>query len=309
MKWLSKALVFKALSTIPGGNSIYRHAQSHLTKSIVATPIRVAQKIDIGIQYLSWLMNHDYDAEAIRSLRHLDLGCGWHPTIPVLYSALGLRRQILTDVYPLLTSQTFHESVNFVNQHLKDYKDMPVGFLFEKIVQTLPSNTTLNEQLNHCGMEYIAPYSEWGKETDTRVDLVTCTQVLMHIERPILDQVFKLVYDLLTPGGLFMNTVHLFDIYSNSDSRISIYNHLKYSKNTWSHLVNSEMMTFNRYKARDYREALEGAGFEIIDFDIDHGDADDLRTLRSIKIHPEFTARYSEEELADKHLFFVVRKP
>lgn len=309
MKWLVKALAFKAFSFTPGGQSVYRYIQIHWTKSIVATAGRVAHKMDIGMRYLTWLMSHGYEMTTVRKLRHLDLGSGWHPTIPLLFSKIGMQGQVLTDVSPVMSDRTFRESLVFVNQLLADPKHPAHGFLQDGWDQQPSVDANFEELLEFSGMEYHAPYFEWANKTDRRFDLATCTQVLMHIERPNLDQLFQLIHGLLRPGGLFMSTVHLFDIYSNSDSRISIYNHLKYSKSMWSTVVNSDMMTFNRLKSRDYREALEGAGFEIVEFEINHGGPDDLRSLRSVKVHPEFTERYSEEELAEKHLFLVVRKP
>lgn len=309
MNWFAKALAFKALSSIPGGNSFYRYLQTNLTKSIVATPARVGQKIDIGMRYLACLDRHGFEIDDIRKMRHLDLGCGWHPTIPILYSKMGLRGQVLTDLNYLIGAQTFRESLEFVNSLTADPKHPGHSLLLESACLPPPANASLDQLLAHAGMEYHAPYFQWARTAGECIDLATCTQVLMHVERPIIDDCFKIIFDLLRSGGIFMSTVHLFDIYSNSDPNITIYNHVRYSKSVWSNLVNSDMMPFNRYKARDYREALEGAGFEIVEFDIDHGTSEDLRKLRSLKVHPEFSARYSEEELADKHLFFVARKP
>ena len=309
MKWLAKAVAFKAFSSIPGGSKLYRHAQTHWTKSIVATPERVGQKMEIGMSYLSWLFDHGHDLERIRDLRHLDLGCGWHPSIPLMYSRIGLRRQVLTDVTHLMCMQTFRESEVLVDRLLSARDHSAHDLLRADAEPAGRALASLDDLLASNDMEYHAPYFDWVSTAGQSMDLATCTQVLMHIERPILDEVFKAVHGLLKAGGLFMSTVHLFDIYSNSDRRISIYNHLRYSKGLWSKLVNSDMMTFNRFKARDYREALEAAGFEIVAFEIEHGGPDDLRALRAVKVHPEFAARYSEEELADKHLFFVARKP
>ena len=309
MNWFAKALAFKTFSAIPGGNSIYRYIQANWTKSIVATPARVGQKIDIGMRYIEWLLKNHYKIDDVRKMRHLDLGCGWHPTIPVLYSKMGLKNQVLTDLTHLIDTQTFRESLEFVTQLTADSAHPAHHHLQESSGKALLANANLAELLAQAEMEYHAPYLDWAKSAGECIDFATCTQVLMHIERPILEDCFKIIFDLLRPGGIFMSTVHLYDIYSNSDRNISIYNHVRYSKRLWSNWVNSDMMPFNRYKARDYREALESAGFEIVELDIDPGTRDDLQALRSLKVHPEFSARYTEEELADKHLFFVARKP
>ena len=88
---------------------------------------------------------------------------------------------------------------------------------------------------------------------------------------------------------------------------LSKYNHLRYSPETWERWVNSPLMAFNRFKARDYRELLAETKFEIVRFDVEQGTTQDLAELDRIPIDPSFS-RYSKEELAATHLFFVARK-
>ncbi|MES2995291.1 MAG: class I SAM-dependent methyltransferase [Verrucomicrobiota bacterium] len=310
MNWFIKSLIFKAFSTVPGGAALYRHAQWNWTKSIVATPARVGQKIDVGMSYLSWLLDHGRSIDEIRSLRHLDLGAGWHPTIPLLFSKIGMRHQVLTDVCPLMTADTFLDALKLTDQLVIETNGHPARpLLANDALSSPPHGADLETLLASFQMEYQAPYFEWAAKPGHDIDLATCTQVLMHITRPILDDCFKLIHNVLKPGGLFMAPVHLFDIYSNSDPKIGIYNHLRYSRHFWRTIVSSEMMTFNRLKSPDYRDALIAAGFEILEFVVDHGNAEELRGLRALNIHPEFSSRYSERELSEKHLFFVARKP
>ncbi len=309
MNWFSKALIFKVLSTVPGGAALYRHAQWKWTKSIVATPNWVGQKVDVGMSYLNWLLEHGYSLEKIRTMRHLDLGTGWHPTIPLLFSRIGLRDQVLADVNPLMTGDTFLDALAITNGLLGDESHPARKYLLDTSIPEKPPESELDKLLTRYEMAYHAPYFEWAATTGQQIDFVTCTQVLMHLERPILDGCFKLVHGILKPGGLFMVPVHLFDIYSNSDPHISVYNHLRYSRRFWKSVVSSDMMTFNRLKSPDYRSALEGAGFEIIEFHVDYGTEAELQALRSLEIHPEFLSKYTNKELSEKHLFFVARKP
>lgn len=309
MNWFAKALTFKALSVIPGGASLYRYLQIHVTKSIIATPGRVGMKVDIGVNYITWLNENGYPIEDLRKMRHLDLGSGWHPNIPILYSKMGMKGQVLADVAPLICARTFRESFEHVTALTADPGHAAHQWLHEDACRIPDSAETLEELLSLASIEYHAPYFEWAGSAGECIDIATCTQVLMHVERPILNDCFKMMFDVIKSGGLFMSNIHLFDIYSNSDPNITIYNHVRYSQAMWSGVVNSGLMPFNRYKAKDYREALEKAGFEIVEFDITHANTEQLAALRSIEIHPEFKERYTEEEIADTHLFFVARKP
>ena len=146
MNWFAKALAFKVFSAIPGGNSLYRYLQTNWTKSIVATPARVGQKIDIGMRYLAALENHGYSIDDIRKMRHLDLGCGWHPTIPILYSKMGLKGQVLTDLNYLIGAQTFRESLEFLNQLTADPGHPAHPLLLESACQPPPADASLENE-------------------------------------------------------------------------------------------------------------------------------------------------------------------
>lgn len=307
MNWYSKAQLFRLLSGMPWGEKVYRLMQKYITKSIIATPERVGQKMDVADRYLYWLLNNGYSPEAIREMRHIDFGAGWHPTIPIYLRMLGVQQQVLLDLFPVLTLQSFRDADSLVRDALtKGKRDFPPTAETNKWPYHAYSD--LRTALQTYGLDYQAPYEEWATQTDFQADFVTSSQVLLHISQPILDHCFRIIHRLLKNNGLFMVEVHLFDIYANSDPNISKFNHLKYSTEFWNKKVNSRMMSFNRFKSRDYCEALERCGFEIITFDIKHANEQELKVFQQIEIHPEFHKRYSLEELSETLLTFVARK-
>lgn len=309
MNWFIKALSFKVMSVVPGGASLYRYVQWNWTKSIVATKVRVGQKIDVGMSYINWLLANGFSLERIRKMRHLDLGAGWHPSIPLLFYRMGMRNQVLADVAPLLSRSTFVDALSLCEDILSDTShEACQHFDGASYPQVLPSDE-FADLTQKFSMTYHAPYFDWVSESSESVDLVTCTQVFMHLDREILESCFAMMFRVLKPGGIFMSPVHLFDIYSNSDSDISIYNHLKYSSSFWNSVVNSELMPFGRLKSPDFREALEKAGFEILTFDITRGSEEEKASLKDLPVHSEFSQRYDLDVLSEKHLFFVARKP
>jgi hypothetical protein len=306
MNWKTKSQLFRILSVIPAGESIYRLFQKHVTKSIVATPERVRQKMELADNYLRWLLANGSPADDIRSMRHIDFGAGWHPTIPLYYAMQGMRGQILLDLFPVLTARSFRESESLVASCCSDAHVPPLPMV--SLPGVSDPNAGLDQLLRAYHMEYRAPYAEWAERSEAVADLVTSSQVLLHIDQPILDHCMKLIHRLLKPGGVFMAEVHLFDIYANSDPAISRFNHLQYSKDHWSNKVNSRLMSFNRLKSRDYREALERAGFEIVEFKVVHGSQTDLDALAKLDIHPEFLDRYTMAELSEVFVFFAARR-
>jgi hypothetical protein len=303
MNWRLKVAGFKALSGLPGGTAFYRFAQKHLTGSLRANEARVVQKIEVGMQYFSWLEKHGH---SFPDGSHIDFGAGWHPTIPLLYYSLGFRQQFLFDLSPLLDQQLVEETVQMFlslvqqpnwSKRLRQNRLPPP-------MQGKPWRTYLGE----LGINYQAPYHAAWSSVSGKIDLVTSTQVLLHIPKPILAQCFESIFSSLKPGGFFLATIHLRDLVVAVQPGASKYNQLRYSNESWERWVNSSLMSYNRLRAADYRELLEKAGFQISGFEVEHGTAEDLAELNQIPIAACFQG-YSREDLAAKHLFFAARKP
>jgi len=161
--------------------------------------------------------------------------------------------------------------------------------------------------LDRLGISYHAPYSEFFPSLSGQIDVVTSTQVLLHIPREPMRWCFGQIYNSLKPGGLFLATIHLRDLYADADKSISDYNHLRYSVDEWENRINSPLMSYNRFKARDYRELLEEVGFELPVFEVEQGTDTHLKELDQVPLDPYFK-RYSREELAARHLFFIAQK-
>lgn len=307
MRWALKVAAFHVLSAVPGGGRAYRFAQDHITKGLVPTRGGVQQKMDVGLQYWKWLDDHQRNALAAGGA-HLDFGAGWHPTIPLLYYSLGVDRQYLLDVVPLLDAKLVMETARVFRGIVTD-PQCPIRHL----IQRAPEHPALTKAqwpawLASLGIEYIAPCADAGPRLRGRVDIVTCTQALLHADRASLQRSFALLHTALKPGGRFLATIHLKDLYANFDRSITHYNHLKFSPSVWDHVVNSRLMPFNRFKARDYRALLEEAGFAIEAFEVEGPTDADRQLLAKIRVHECFRD-YSRDELGAKHLFFVARKP
>jgi SAM-dependent methyltransferase len=253
------------------------------------------------MRYFDWLQNHRV---SFVDGTHLDFGAGWHPTVPLLYYCLGMRHQFLFDLSPLLDQDLVEQTVSMVHSLIESPK-------WSKRVQPrrLPpiQDKPWRSYLLDLGIEYRAPYNGAWPMVSDKIDLVTSTQVLLHIPKTVLASCFEQIHESLKPGGFFLATIHLRDLVVSIQPGASKYNQLRYSNEYWDRWVNSSLMSYNRLRAADYKELLEQAGFQVAGFEVDHGTAEDLAELRRIPVAACF-ARYSTEELAAKHLFFAARK-
>lgn len=305
MNWLAKAATYKMLSALPGGAALYQYAREQITRSLVPTKDRVSQKIDVGLMYFDWLTNHGMGARLVEGV-HLDFGAGWHPTIPLLYYSLGVNRQHLFDVASHLNGPKLDQTIKLFLALVTDSQWPHRGRL-----RRLPApleQTNWRTYLEQLGITCHAPYGDAFASLTGSLDVVTSTQVLLHIPRSVMLGCFTQIRTSLKPGGVFLVTVYLRDILAgNPHNSADKYNQLRYSPGTWERWFNSSIMSFNRFKARDYREMLEQAGFEIVHFEVEPATAEDFNELDRIKVAACFQ-RFSREELAARHLFFVARK-
>ena len=302
MKWWVKIAGFQALSLVPGGSQLYRWAQENLTGSLVPTAERVRQKIEVGIQYFSALQSLGQEARLLRG-RHLDLGSGWHPTIPLLFHALGCPEQILADVVPVMTRETAQQTTATFLQIIPS-ESSSLALRPERLRQ-LESYGWPSWPPREFGWNYHAPYMDWLRSQNSDLDFVTSTQALLHVPKATLREIFGWVVRAMKPGAVFMATIHLRDLFADGDSSITPYNHLQYSPEFWARCINSPLMSYNRLKAPDYRALLEESGLRLLKFEVEPGHP---ARLEKIRIHPCF-AGYSREELAAHHLFFAAQKP
>lgn len=302
MKWWIKIGGFKALSLLPGGPRLYRWAQEHITNSLVPTPERVRQKIAVGTQYFHFLRSQGLESR-LRAGIHLDLGAGWHPTIPLLFYCLGCPTQILADVVPVMTRETARQTAaTFLKVLPPAESGLP---LVPERLDRVKSYAWLSWPPKELAWDYRAPYMAWLQSLSSSLDLVTSTQALLHVPRPVLRGIFSGVARALKPGGVFMGTIHLRDLFADADPTITPYNHLRFSPWFWEHCVGSSLMSYNRLKAPDYQDDLQECGLRLLAFEVESGNADLLKTVR---IHSCF-AGYSREDLAGHHLFFAAQKP
>ncbi len=98
--------------------------------------------------------------------------------------------------------------------------------------------------------------------------------------------------------------IDMSDHFAHFDSRITIYNFLKFSKKIWALLDNS-IQPQNRLRFRDYIEMYHLCGLPVNREEIREGSQQELG---KVKVHPEFSS-YSPRELAISHAYIISLGP
>lgn len=307
MRWYLKGLAFKAISLLPGGVKLYNYAQHNISRSTQATRPRAEQKLQIALLYWDWLKRNGR-TEALTDGVVLDYGSGWHPTIPVFFHAVGAKRQLLLDVNPLLTPQLVADTVKTAREVMDDPAWSGRNAVLRPPAVPSQSGQTLTEILRQYGFEYYAPYQTVFPGEKNSVNAVFSTQVIQHIPDEFMVDAFRQIYSWLKPGGIFLATIHLTFQFAAPDTNPREYQHLTISPWAWKTFFSSRLMHFNRFKAPDYRAALEKAGFRVIEMDVTPGNATDKGYFARTKVHECFK-HLSPEDASAKHIFFVAEKP
>ena len=307
MGWRLKSAQFKLLSLLPGKVRLYSYFQEKISRSTVVTRARVEQKIRVGLEFWAWLQQQKC-TEQLTGGNLVDLGAGWHPSIPLLWYAFGNNRQTLVDVFPNMDARKVAETIHLFREITSDAR-WPSRASLKRLPEVRPTvGLQAGPALAPFGIEYIAPYGSLLQERPAQYDLVTCTQVLLYLPKPVQLALFKQVHTCLKSGGLFHATVHFVAQWRSPDLRRGQYEHLGYSPDTWENRINSSLMSFNRLKGPDYREMLEQTGFRLREFKLTGPTAEDLAELKRTRVHPSFN-HYSEQDLAARGVFFVAEKP
>ncbi|MDB6066750.1 MAG: Methyltransferase type 11 [Pedosphaera sp.] len=302
MNWIIKCLAFQTLSRFPGGRSFHHAAQNWLTGSSRQTESRLLGKIGQTLNYWRWL-EANAPAGWLADASHLDLGSGWVPSVPMTLYALGTRRQYLVDIEAHMQPAAVVQTAELFRRVAPK-----AGVTFQRIPDVPARQQTLRATLEPFGMNYSAPYDELTEQIAGTVGFATATHMLLHLNRPVLLAVCRTVYRMLKPGGYFLAQQHLRQLFDGLESRTSPFYSLRYSDRFWENYVNSPMMSYNRLRARDYRQTLQEAGFEVECFEVEPGSPQDFAQLKRARIHPMFSG-YTPDELAARHLFFAARKP
>jgi SAM-dependent methyltransferase len=307
MGWRFKSAQIKLLSLLPGGSRLYHYTQENITRTTVATRTRVAQKLSVGLEFWAWLQQQEC-TEQLTGGNLLDLGAGWHPTIPLLWYAFGNSRQTLVDVFPNMDARKVTDTIRLFREIVGD-AHWPGRASLKRLPEARPKGgAKAGPELAPFGIEYRAPYGNLLPERAGQYDMVICTQVLYYLPKPVQLTIFKEVHTCLKPGGLFHATAHFVAQFRSPDVRLGQYEHLSYSQDMWENRINSSLLGFNRLKGPDYRELLEQAGFGLSEFKLTGPTAEDLAELKRTRVHP-FFSRYSEQDLAARGVFFVAKKP
>lgn len=302
MRWMLKALAQQALSRTPRGERLNYVLQRRVLGSLPASDEAFRRKVSRAFQH--------FEAFAELGLRRpvgeaifYEFGAGWDLAVQLAYWALGVERQTVVDIRPILRIELVNDTIAKV-ERLR-------GVLEEEAGRDLRSPGRMNlrglEDLRgRFGIVYLAPRD--ARDTGLpagSLDFVSSTDTAEHVPEDDLLRILVECRRLLKPEGLLSYRADLEDHYSRTDGGVSRYNFLRYSDRAWS-IFNPSLHYQSRLRYPDYVRLTRAAGFEIAREQVSRPSDRDLAVLRELSLADRFRD-YSPEDLGVRGVTIVGR--
>jgi SAM-dependent methyltransferase len=257
-------------------------------------------------------LNQIADIRAVRSLEGatvLEVGSGWQPFIPTLFSLAGAKRVYLTDLRRLLQPASFQTAMAALNLHRRLIVDS-LQISEKTFDETIAGNAndSLADAFGRRKLEYLAP-CDCRKLSlpDQSVDIVISRAVLEHIPPQVIQDIFHESYRLLTPQGLACHYVDNSDHWQHADNSISRVNFLRFPDSVFRWTYLNGLNYQNRLRHPEYVAMLRKAGFDLLRQEgvVDSGA---LEALKTLPLDEQFR-RFATEDLAALTSYLLARKP
>jgi SAM-dependent methyltransferase len=299
MRWAVKALTQQALSHIPRGERLNYTLQRRVLHSLPASDDAFRRKANRAFQHFDAFVELG-PRRPVSEAVFYEFGAGWDLAVQLVYWALGVERQTVVDIRPIMRIELVNDTITKLDRLRGDWDRelrKPGG-------GTLQGDDDLRERF---GITYLAPRD--ARETglpDESLDFISSTDTAEHIPEDDLRSILVECRRLLKPDGLLSYRADLEDHYARVDGGLSRYNFLRYSDRAWA-VFNPPLHYQSRLRYPDYVRVTREAGFEIVREQVSRPSEQDLARLRELDVSERFRA-YSEEELAVRGVTIVATR-
>jgi len=300
--WRVKAALKRALSLLPFGERLNYVLQRHVSGNLPHNETKFRSMV-LGAHDLVGAYRR-HSSRDLKDATFYEFGTGWALTVPLTFYALGVDRQILVDIRRLVKGDLVNDAIA---KFQRIRFDLEFQRLPERRVPDRGGQSLLSALRRDYGIDYRAPCDARATRLEARsVDCITSTNTLEHIRRADILSILRESRRLLKDDGVVICRIDYMDHYSHFDSRVSVYNFLRYSPAVWA-FFSPDMYYQNRLRHPDYLSLVEEAGFTLVEERRLEAESSDLESLRALSLHRDFR-HYSLEDLSIRRSLLVFRK-
>ncbi len=283
----------RAISMLPRSQSWNYLLQKHVTKSLDLDTIWFQRRL----RECRWHLENCFNTGGNPSTRVLELGTGWHPTIPLAFWLCGVSKIFTIDIQPVLRPETLRATFeSFVAS--ADRGELAAALPWLKEDRLAMLRTIIDRQdepiqiLRDLGIEALVRDARDSGLESASIDFFYSNSVLNEIPAHILTNIFSEFKRLASRRAAMSHYILLKDMYSSFDSSITSFNFLKYPDWAWN-IFNSPLQCQNRLRVSDYRQIHQSNGFALL---YEHDERGSPADLERVRIAKKFR-RYSPDEL------------
>jgi SAM-dependent methyltransferase len=299
MRWEVKALTQQALSHVPRGERLNYALQRRVLHTLPASDEAFRRKANRAFQHFDAFVELG-PRRPVADAVFYEFGAGWDLAVQLVYWALGVERQTVVDIRPIMRIELVNDTIAKLAR-LSDEWDRD---LRSPGAADLSGVEDLRERF---GITYLAPRD--ARATGLRaesLDFVSSTDTAEHIPGDDLRAILVECRRLLKPDGLLSYRADLEDHYARARGGVSRYNFLRYSDRRWA-VFNPPLHYQSRLRYPDYVRITREAGFEIVREQVSRPSEQDLAALRALHVADRFRS-YSVEELGVRGVTIVATR-
>ena len=302
MRWQSKCFIDACKGVVPFKDRL--RSLKYRVAPFTPDAGKDAYTIEQGLAQVDWIRS----LIPIEGASLLEIGSGWQPIVPVLFSLAGAARVYLTDVNRLCVPASFHAALGSVRKHKRTILDR-LGISETSFGRALACDAAmpLEEAFERLRFEYLAPCDCRSLPLrDGSVDAVSSRAVLEHIPAPVIEAIFAESYRLLKQGGAVCHVIDNSDHWQHRDKSISKVNFLKFSDPIFRWTCLNSLNYQNRLRHPEYIGMLRDAGFAVIR-ERRQIDPEAVRALQTLRLAARFR-QFTPEDLASVSSSILAQK-
>ncbi len=289
MNWKLRALLLRAMATLPGGYTTYqllqRRVGSHCDPDFYRA--RLETQRDLARLVLE-------SGGSLVEASVMEVGTGWLPLTAVGFWICGAQEVHTFDVNRHLLPSVFIKALRWMTENEAELVALWDGIVSpDRVVDCLRAIRQLdNHPLDVCKKARIAYHAPadaaFTTFPDSSIDIHYSTYVLEHVSPEMNAAILREASRTLKAGGRAIHFVDPRDHFALFDNTISVINFLQYADPQWNRIAGHFLAYQNRVRDPQYERLFQEAGFELLE----HRFQVDPRALRVLedgfKLAPEF---------------------
>lgn len=282
-----KTFLFKTLDVLPTklGMSVYYKIQSLANIGKLNIKLRATERsFKVANRILkSYQMSFDH-------MVCVELGSGWLPILPYLLITKGNAKRV--DTYD-------------VNEHYNTSKIEKLDPHFQELFD--------EKGLGRKGKYHLPESVQYFPKTSIEngslkeADIIISRFVLEHVPPTVLKKLHKNFYEQLPVGGCVLHLISPSDHRAYSDTSLSLYDFLRFSKEEWD-TIQTKFDYHNRLRLPQYLDIFKEY-FEVVhvEFNACKNPSESYDKFKKLEIHEDYLG-FTEEELTAGSINVLLRK-